>query len=375
MSFIYQNPLSTELIPSTLSLVRDDPKGVTFSSSLIGGYTEVWSLTDLKYTIYGNGDIEDARNIIPIRYYERYLPTIQSNQVTVNNDLISSGRRRLGQLVYVQETDTVYQYTIPNYETLWSNAYASGALLSADTSTSIIGGTSGSPNAAGVALIDAWLDSSIEGISGVTRNNARWRIFYGSDITVTGGTYTNGTASFTNTTGGTFNVTGFSTTEDTYVTGVTYSQLTKTLSIGLSDGVDITTTGFSPTITGGSFNDVSITLNNNDGTTTSITGNTTNIYNSDGVLTSNRTINQDINHITFSGSSGVSIGTGTTSAVCALLELASENQGLLLPRMTQVQRINISTPISGLLVYSTDNTADAKEGLYMYKSLGWVNIL
>jgi hypothetical protein len=33
----------------------------------------------------------------------------------------------------------------------------------------------------------------------------------GSDIRVTGGTYSNGTALFTNNTGGTFNVTGFST--------------------------------------------------------------------------------------------------------------------------------------------------------------------
>ena len=46
------------------------------------------------------------------------------------------------------------------------------------------------------------------------------------DITVTGGTYTAGTATFTNNTGGTFNVSGFSTgtsSTDIYVTGSTYS--------------------------------------------------------------------------------------------------------------------------------------------------------
>jgi uncharacterized protein YgiB involved in biofilm formation len=43
-------------------------------------------------------------------------------------------------------------------------------------------------------------------------------------IYVTGGTYTAGTAVFRNNTGGTFNVTGFSTgTTDTFVTGGTYS--------------------------------------------------------------------------------------------------------------------------------------------------------
>ena len=45
-----------------------------------------------------------------------------------------------------------------------------------------------------------------------------------TDIRVTGGTYSNGTAIFTNNTGGTFNVSGFLTgTTDTYVTGGTYS--------------------------------------------------------------------------------------------------------------------------------------------------------
>ena len=100
-----------------------------------------------------------------------------------------------------------------------------------------------------------------------------------------------------------------------------------------------------------------------------------NIYNNDGTLSGDRIIDQDTNHLTFSGESGVSIGTGTTSPVCALLELASENQGLLIPRMTQSQRQSIPSPLPGLLVYSTDNTSNAKEGLYMYKSLGWVNIL
>jgi len=101
----------------------------------------------------------------------------------------------------------------------------------------------------------------------------------------------------------------------------------------------------------------------------------TNIYTDDGTLDSDRIVDQDTNHLTFSGDSGVSIGTGTTSPVCALLELASENQGLLIPRMTQSQRQSIPSPLPGLLVYCTDNTSNAKEGLYMYKSLGWVNIL
>ena len=101
----------------------------------------------------------------------------------------------------------------------------------------------------------------------------------------------------------------------------------------------------------------------------------TNIYTDDGTLDSDRIVDQDTHHLTFSGGTGVSIGTGTTSPVCALLELASESQGLLIPRMTQSQRLNISNPLPGLLVYCTDNTSNAKEGMFMYKSLGWVSVL
>lgn len=101
----------------------------------------------------------------------------------------------------------------------------------------------------------------------------------------------------------------------------------------------------------------------------------TNIYTDDGTLDSDRIVDQDTHHLTFSGGTGVSIGTGTASPVCALLELASESQGLLIPRMTQSQRLNITNPLPGLLVYCTDNTSNAKEGMYMYKSLGWVSVL
>ena len=101
MSFIYKNPLSTDIVNGTLSVIRTDTKGTTFSSGLVGGYTEVWGLSDLKFTIIGTGNIRQEANRIPVEYYQRPAP-FQSNQLTLNNDLISSGRRRLGQLVYVQ---------------------------------------------------------------------------------------------------------------------------------------------------------------------------------------------------------------------------------------------------------------------------------
>jgi hypothetical protein len=56
---------------------------------------------------------------------------------------------------------------------------------------------------------------------------------------------------------------------------------------------------------------------------------------------------------------------------CALLQMASTTQGVLFPRMTNTQRTSISTPVAGLMVYCTDSP----EGLFIYKSTGWVQII
>ena len=488
MSFIYKNPNIGNTLSEPNVVVRSSVIGTNYSVLETGGYREVWGLKDLNFqTFGGSGTIENSGNTIPINYSKSNLGFIPS-KVTIDEDGISSGRRRLGMQVYVHETNLVYQYVIENYEQLFNAA--SGSIQEVATKYVVSDNT-----AVGLTLVNAWLDSSIEGVSGVTRANARWKIFYGTDITVTGGTYTNGTAIFTNSTGGTFNVTGFTTgstsytsweatgdnqspavpinvvdtftlkftgaitsggagivtdsaisanemtiglinnggsptdktfyrgdgewqtptdtkltggtynnstgivqlknsdsstvtltgfttgtTEDTFVTGLTYSQVTKALTLGLNDGVDFTASGFAAEVIGGTYNSGAgtITLNNNDGTTSTITGLgaiNTNIYTDDGTLQGDRIVDQDTRHLTFSGGTGVSMGTGTTSPVCALLELASENQGLLIPRMTQAQRLSVSTPKPGLLLYCLDSTGDGEEGLYMYKSIGWVNVL
>jgi hypothetical protein len=66
---------------------------------------------------------------------------------------------------------------------------------------------------------------SINGVSATTISATTY-LGLPIDIRVTGGTYSNGTAIFTNNTGGTFTVTGFTTggtSSDTFVTGFTYS--------------------------------------------------------------------------------------------------------------------------------------------------------
>ena len=244
MSFFnYKNPLSSEIAVGSLTVDRDDTKGTTFSVGLIGGYMEVWSLDDLKYTIYGTGNIEDERNRIPIQYYERLFGG-QSNTLTINNDLISSGRRRLGMLVYVHETDTTYQYVIPNYENLFDplSAYTGGLVITGDTTWTISTGSQFAPNADTTAFVDAWLDSSIEGVSGVTRENARWRIFWGTDWQVTGGTVdynSTGDLNLNSNSGNTVTISGLKT-----ITGGTYFSGTSTLTLYNNLGETIDINGF-----------------------------------------------------------------------------------------------------------------------------------
>ena len=273
MSFIYKNPLTSSQLDASSSVTRDKVFGTNFSVLQIGGYMEVYTLADLDFTIPegDTGLIEFTGNTIPINYSKRALAFLPDT-VNLNSDNISTGRRRLGMLVYVHETNLTYQYTITNYESLWSGA--SESITESDYGTTVTTSTTG-----GAALIDAWLDSSIEGVSGVTRSNARWRIFYGTDITVTGGTYNSGTGTLTmtNTTGGTFNVTGFTTGggSDTYVTGGTFSS--DTLTLDRNDGNNVNVTGF-----------------------TSIN---TNIANSNLTLDQSRTLSLNANDLRFIGGS------------------------------------------------------------------------
>ena len=556
MSFIYKNPLSSTQLTSQESVARGKVFGTNYSVLQTGGYMEVYTLADLNFIVPdgSTGLIEYTGNTIPINYSKRTLPFLPDT-LTLNSDNISSGRRRLGMLVYVHETEQTYQYTITNFESLWNAA--SGSTTQSTYGTSVSTSTTG-----GTAFINAWLDSTVEGVSGATRDNSRWRIFWGTDWQITGGTYTSetGTLALNDNTGGTVTVTGFTsgggqntyvtggtvtydsvgtlrlfnnndtsvnitgltsitgatlvgstltlsdnlgssisvsgfttTSSDTFVTGATYDDSTgiltltrndgntvgaggfsyiksltlsnnnltitpnigapalsqveaitglgysgwgltgtstgvfylgtelpfitggtfnsgtltlgvnnglesnivvtgfdaddtyitggtynpTTLTLGNSDGVDITITGFAPEITGGTYSNGTLSLDDNTGGSVNITGITftsSNIYNTDGQLDGNRVVDQNSNNLAFSGGS-VSMGTDVSTPVCALLELASTNQGLLIPRMTQVQRLAINTPIPGLLVFCTDSDSNGQEGMYMYKSNGWVNVL
>jgi hypothetical protein len=64
----------------------------------------------------------------------------------------------------------------------------------------------------------------------------------------------------------------------------------------------------------------------------------------------------------FAQSQNVGIGTKTPNE-SALLDLSSENKGLLIPRLTDTQKAGIINPAEGLLIYQTNG----KAGFYFFE--------
>ncbi|WP_242084715.1 hypothetical protein [Aestuariivivens sediminis] len=65
----------------------------------------------------------------------------------------------------------------------------------------------------------------------------------------------------------------------------------------------------------------------------------------------------------------VGIGTNSPDA-SSILDLASTTQGVLTPRMNGVQRLAISNPAIGLVVYDTDENA-----FFHYNGTGWLKLI
>lgn len=62
------------------------------------------------------------------------------------------------------------------------------------------------------------------------------------------------------------------------------------------------------------------------------------------------------------------MGLSVTNESSAVLQISSTTQGFIVPRMTEAQRLAISSPAVGLEVYQTD----LADGKYIYKASGWV---
>jgi len=67
-------------------------------------------------------------------------------------------------------------------------------------------------------------------------------------------------------------------------------------------------------------------------------------------------IGNDANNNQILNASGLSVGTATVGT-SSIVDIASTTSGLLIPRMTTVQRDAIGTPATGLMVYNTTDNA------------------
>jgi len=63
--------------------------------------------------------------------------------------------------------------------------------------------------------------------------------------------------------------------------------------------------------------------------------------------------------------------TGNAPDASSILDITSTNKGVLIPRMTEAQRLAIGSPVRGLLIYQTDGAVD---GFYFYDGAAWQNL-
>jgi len=207
-------------------------------------------------------------------------------------DNIPELRRRAGMVVGVSGGTEYYKLNPPPWNldfTDWSVFNSGGSGLSSYTynnnTFTILDLTGGTYSA------------TINEVTGLTVNGILSAMTYENlpiDVFVTGGTYSAGTSTFVNNTGGTFDVTGFytgDTDDNTYITGFTYSANTFTISdnsgttfnstinevTGLTVNGILSATTYEnlPTdvyVTGGTYNNGTSTFTNNTGGTFNVNG-------------------------------------------------------------------------------------------------------
>jgi hypothetical protein len=264
MSFNYKNPISPISVLGNESVSRTDVFGTDFSVLGTGGYMEVYSLNDLIFSVPTGtlGLVEYSGNTIPIQLNIGSGAVFSPNVLTLNSDNISSGRRRIGMLVHVIEENQVYQFQVPNFTTLWNSATGSTGPGGSTVVFSNFGTTIKNNTASGQNLITAWTGSTIEDVSGGTRTNSNWIKYYGTDLAVTGGSFSNVTnvLTLTNITGGTIPITGF-TSFDRAISAFTYDNAN---TFTIDDNSGITYNATIDIVTGFTVNgDLNVTGNTN----------------------------------------------------------------------------------------------------------------
>lgn len=418
MTFNYKNPVSPLSTLGNISVSRSDVFGTNFSILGTGGYMEVYTLNDLYFNVPSGttGLVEFSGNTIPIQLNIGGGTIFSPDVLTLNSDNISSGRRRIGMLVYVIDEDQIYQYQIPNFESLWSGATGATGPGGPTVIFSEFGTTIKSNTPEGVGFISAWTANTIEGVSGETSLTAVWKklvtggggTFTGGTVTgdtiftngltattfsagtylglpvdvfVTGGTYSGDTITLTNNTGGTFDITGITTSTaftggtvtgdtlftggvtattfsagtylglplDVFVTGGTYTGGTITFTNNSGGTFSISglyTGGTDFYVTGGTFNKntETLTLNRNDGSNVQITG-FTDVFVTGGTYSNNT--------FTYTNKSG-----GTFSVTFNIVTGLTVNGNLTVTGTSNLNGTIVSNSLSG----STDRVVQVNSG-------------
>lgn len=233
-----------------------------------------------------------------------------------------------------------------------------------------------------------------DSLSGVTYQNidglSNWKYIFGennhpTDIFVTGGTYSNGTTTFTNNTGGTFTVTGYYTgytaPTDIRVTGGTYSNGTTTFTN--NTGGTFTVTGYKTNdvfVTGGTYSNNTFNFTNNTGGTFNVLFNTVTGLTVNGNLTV--TGNTALQGLTTTTISGDSLSLAASASTINLTNTSQQqikfySGGIGAPQLTTyspgvklILNDNIDSSIStgmaigvdtGILWYGSDLQGDGHE--------------
>lgn len=242
----FKLPISPEQLNGIQSVSRTEVFGTNYSVLGIGGYMEVYNISDLTFEIPSGvtGTISLSSNTIPINFIKGSGSAYSPDILVMGSDNLSSGRRRLGMLAYVYETDQIYQYRIDNYDTLWAAATGATGVGGDTVVMSDFGTTVKNNSVEGQNFIDAWTANTIEDVSGETSVTAVWKklVTGGGGVSgITGGTYYPSTLTLDlETTGSTIsvnNVTGL------YISGGTYTSGTSTLDLYNSTGGTISITG------------------------------------------------------------------------------------------------------------------------------------
>ena len=229
-------------------------------------------------------------------------------------------RRRAGMVVGVSGGTTYYKLNLPP----WTNTLSDWSIFNS-------GGSSGGTLSGDyLPLSGGTVSGGTQFTNGLSANTISATTYFNlpTDVFVTGGTYIGNTITFTNNTGGTFNVTGITSSSSTTFTGGTVSGST-IFTNGLSaNTISATTYQNLPTdirVTGGTFSNGTLTFTNNTGGTFNVTGVTsadtftTAFTYSNNIFTINRNQNlpaltATINSVTGWTINGNLIVTGTTSA-------------------------------------------------------------